>query len=105
MGHGDRTNIVVAVLLLLSVVTLSRGAGTDLGRAEELYKRTEYRSALNILLPLSPKSAAVYALIGKTYYMDGQYKSSYDLFGKGRRRRFLEFQLLRLVGQSIWSTR
>jgi len=76
MGHGDRSNIVAAGLLLLSVVTLSRGASTDLERAEELYQRTDYRSALNILLPLSPKSAAVYALIGKTYYMDEQYKNS-----------------------------
>ena len=72
MGHGDRSNIVAAGLLLLSVVTLSRGASTDLERAEELYQRTEYRSALNILLPLSPKSAAVYALFGKAHYRDGQ---------------------------------
>src|SRR5271165_1713877 len=76
MGPGNRPNIGVTVLLLLSVVTPSRGASTDLGRAEELYQRTEYRSALDILLPLSPKSAAVYALIGKTYYLDGQYKNS-----------------------------
>ena len=58
------------------------GAGADLRRAEELYQRTEYRSALNILLPLSPKHAAVYALIGKTYYMEGQYKSSTTYFEK-----------------------
>lgn len=82
MGHGDRSNIVLAVLLLLSVVTLSRGAGADLRRAEELYQRTEYPSALNILLPLSPKHAAIYALIGKTYYMEGQYKSSTTYFDK-----------------------
>jgi hypothetical protein len=50
----------------------SRAASTDLERAEELYQRTEYRSALNILLPLSPKSAAVYALFGKAHYRDGQ---------------------------------
>ena len=65
----------MAVLLLLSVVTLSRGASTDLERAEELYRRTGYRSALDILLPLSPKSAATNALIGKTYYMNEQYKN------------------------------
>jgi tetratricopeptide (TPR) repeat protein len=76
MGHGDRPNIVAVALLLLSAVTLSRGASTDLERAEELYQRTEYRPALNILLPLTPKNAAVYALIGKTYYMDGQFKNS-----------------------------
>ena len=76
MEHGDRPKIVAALLLLLSVGPLSRGASTDLERAEELYQRTEYRSALNILLQLSPKSAAVYALIGKAYYMDGQSKNS-----------------------------
>ena len=76
MGHGDRPNIVVAVLMLLSVVALSRGASADFERAEDLYQRTEYRLALDILLPLSPKSAAVYALIGKTYHMDGQSKNS-----------------------------
>ena len=76
MGHGDRPNIVAAVLLLLSVITFSRGAGTDLGRAEELYNRAECRLAHNILVLLSPKSAAVCAPIGTTYYMDAQYKSS-----------------------------
>ena len=76
MGHSDRPNIVVAVLLLLSVVPLSRGAGPDSRRAEELYQRTQYRFALDLLLPLSPKNAAIYALIGKAYYMEGQYKSS-----------------------------
>ena len=76
MEHGDRSNIVVAVLLLLSVVTFSRGASLELDRAQELYQRTAYQSALNILLPLSPKSAAVNALIGKTYYLDEQYKNS-----------------------------
>jgi cytochrome c-type biogenesis protein CcmH/NrfG len=76
MGHGDRSNIAVAVLLLLSVATFSRAASTELERAEGLYQRTACQSALNILLPLSPKSAAVNALIGKTYYVDEQYKNS-----------------------------
>ena len=76
MGHSDRPNIVVAVLLLLSVVPLSHGVGADSRRAEELYQRTQYRSALDLLLPLSPKDVATYALIGRAYYMEGQYKSS-----------------------------
>ena len=76
MVHGDRPTTVVAVLMLLSVAALSRGAGTDFERAEELYQHAEYRRALDILLPLAPKSAGVYALMGKAYYMDGQSKDS-----------------------------
>ncbi|MDE3166585.1 MAG: hypothetical protein KGN36_12330, partial [Acidobacteriota bacterium] len=45
-------------------------------RAEEHYRRTDYGAALDLLLPLAAKDAAVHALIGKTYYMDGRYKSS-----------------------------
>ena len=111
MEHGNRPNIVVALLMLLSVVALSRGASADFERAEELYQRTEYQSALDILIPLSPKSAAVYALIGKTYYMDGQSKNSatylekavaedssnsgyYDWLGKAYGRRAEESSFL-----------
>lgn len=100
MGPGDRSNIVVAVLLLLSVVTLSRGAGADLRRAEELYQRTEYRSTLNIPLPLSPKHAAVYALIGKTYYMEGQYKSSTTYFDKAGAEDSLNFSYYDWLGKT-----
>ena len=105
----------MAVLLLLLFVTLSRGASTDLERAQELYRRTEYRSALEILLLLSPKSAAVYALIGKTYYLDGQYanattylekavaadslnSSYYDWLGKAFGRRAEQSSFLTALG-------
>ena len=76
MGHDDRLSILTEPLLLLSLATLCCAAGNDLRRAEESYHRADYGSVLEILLPLSPKSAAGDALIGKTYYMEGQYKNS-----------------------------
>ena len=105
----------MAVLLLLLFVTLSRGASNDLERAQELYRRTEYRSALEILLLLSPKSAAVYALIGKTYYLDGHYANAttylekavaedslnsryYDWLGKAFGRRAEQSSFLTALG-------
>ena len=53
-----------------------RAAPKRLQLAEEQYEQTNYAAALNILLPLSIKNAAVHALIGKAYYMNGQYKNS-----------------------------
>jgi len=55
--------------------TLS-GANTDFQRAEVEYQDAEYTAAIQTLLLYAPKTAAVNALIGKSYYMDGQYKSS-----------------------------
>jgi cytochrome c-type biogenesis protein CcmH/NrfG len=47
-----------------------------LGRAEDQFRRTDYAAAIGTLLALSPKSAAAYSLLGRTYYMAGQYKNA-----------------------------
>ena len=64
------------LVVVLSIAAVARAASTDLEQAEEAYQRTDYKAALGTLLSVSPKNAAVYALIGKAYYMDGQYKNS-----------------------------
>jgi len=46
----------------------------EVQRAQELYQRTDYQAALNVLLPAAPQSPDGLALIGKAYYMSGQYK-------------------------------
>ena len=102
---------VPAVVLALSVAAVVRAASTDLERAEEAYQRTDYRAVLGTLLPASPKNGAAYALIGKAYYMDGQYRNSvsslekavtedplnssyYDWLGKAYGRRAEESSFL-----------
>jgi len=65
-----------ATLLLLTVAAVASAGATDLGRAQEHYWRTDYTSALDILLPLPDKDATIDALIGKAYYMDGHYKNA-----------------------------
>jgi tetratricopeptide (TPR) repeat protein len=72
----------MAALLLLSIVAVSRGAGTDLQMAEEQYQRTNYAATLSILLSISPKDAPADALIGKAYYMDGEYRNATIYFEK-----------------------
>ena len=48
----------------------------DLERAEELYQKTEYQQVLRLLESNPDKGAAVYELIGKSYYMLADYKKA-----------------------------
>jgi Tfp pilus assembly protein PilF len=75
MRHNGRVDLRSVVPLLLMLTWTLSGANTDLQRAEEHYQHTEYTAAIQTLLLYAPKTAAVKALIGKSYYMDGQYKS------------------------------
>lgn len=56
--------------------------GADLKRAEELYQRTEYAASLQVLNAENAPDARAYALIGKNYYMLGNYKKAIDAFQK-----------------------
>lgn len=60
----------------------SSGASTEFGRAAELYERADYRAAVSMLLTLPAKTAAGYALIGKAYYMDGEFRNATNYLEK-----------------------
>lgn len=53
-----------------------RLANPDLLTAQELYQRTEYSRAIGILQARSTGDAAASALLGKAYFMEGQYKQA-----------------------------
>ena len=80
MKRTGLTNLQRLVVLLLSVLPALAGGNAELQRAEEQYQRTDYAAVLKTLLAYSPKTAAVDALIGKSYYMDGQFKNSAAYF-------------------------
>jgi len=65
-----------AMPLFFVFASAAVGAGTDFERAERLYQRTDYAAAIDTLLSSAKDSAANNALIGKSYFMQGQYKSS-----------------------------
>jgi tetratricopeptide (TPR) repeat protein len=56
--------------------------GQDLKRAEELYKRTDYKASIALLQEVSTPAAPLYNLIGKNYFMLGEYKRATDAFHK-----------------------
>ncbi len=51
-----------------------------LKRAEELYQKTDYKASLAVLHGLPSRDAAAYCLIGRDYFMLGEYKKSTDAF-------------------------
>ncbi len=73
---------MVTAALLLSLTGGVFAAGPELERARALYQRTEYSAALELLLPLRHKDSATYALIGKAYFMQGEYKKASEAFEK-----------------------
>jgi len=63
------------VTLLASAASLLAGSpDPEIARAEALYRRTEYGRAIDALQSLNHKTAASYSLLGKSYFMQGQYK-------------------------------
>src|ERR1700735_1854716 len=59
----------------------------SLQRAEELYNKTDYRESLELMrdVPTSdvlPSRAAAYNLIGRDYFMLGEYKKATEAFQK-----------------------
>ena len=72
---------VVAVLFALSFPLFSAAAFAQVNpKAEELYSRTEYESSL-ALLDKNSGDGAVNNLIGRDYFMMGDFKKAVDFFG------------------------
>jgi tetratricopeptide (TPR) repeat protein len=68
-------------LLLLTTTSLFPADSTA-GTAMELYRRTEYRQSLAVLLSGPHVDAATLQLIGQNYFMLGEYKKSADALEK-----------------------
>jgi len=68
------------VLLLISVAIWARTPEWD--RAHELYQRTEYVQALNVLNSAAFKGADEWQLIGQCHFMQGNFGKATDAFEK-----------------------
>jgi tetratricopeptide (TPR) repeat protein len=70
------------LVLLLFTATSMFPADSATGAATELYRRTEYRQSLAVLLSVPHADAATLQLIGQNYFMLGEYKKSTDALEK-----------------------
>jgi len=64
------------------IVAATQLWGSELERARLYFQRTEYRAVLEVLLPLKHKDGPVWELLGKAYYMEGDYKKASESFQK-----------------------
>src|SRR5437588_6737350 len=76
---GRFTFIRFAVCLLAVCLV---AFGSDLKRAENLYQRTDYEGSLKIASEERSPAAAVYGLIGRNWFMLGDFKKAADAFQK-----------------------
>jgi cytochrome c-type biogenesis protein CcmH/NrfG len=76
---GDR---VKRVALLLGVVSVLQAAGADLEHARKLYDLTEFEESLKVLHAVPQKSGDYFELLGRNYFMTGDYKKATDALEK-----------------------
>lgn len=74
--------IRIGAALLAIALPAFPAAGGALERAREQYGQTDYQAALKTLDAIPHKDAAVYELIGKALYMQGEFKRASQAFEK-----------------------
>jgi tetratricopeptide (TPR) repeat protein len=70
---------LVGILGIAGVLSAHAG---ELEQARKLYDITEFEQSLKILQTIPQKDAAVYELLGRNYFMMGEYKKSTDAMEK-----------------------
>ncbi|HWD00388.1 MAG TPA: hypothetical protein VG456_26710 [Candidatus Sulfopaludibacter sp.] len=70
------------LLALLSLVSILWASDASIEQARKLYNRTEFDQSLKILNGLPEKDAAVYDLIGRNLYMQGEFKKASEALEK-----------------------
>lgn len=63
-------------------VLASWAGPAEVGRAVEMYRRTQYQEAFRVLQPVLGNDAVAHELAGKCQYMMGDFKKASDLFEK-----------------------
>ena len=76
---GDRLRPFV---LLLSLSCALWAGGPEFDQARKLYNLTEFEQSLKILQSIPRKDGAVYDLIGRNYYMQGDFKNATEALEK-----------------------
>ena len=70
----------LAILVGLTSVLLA--AGPEFDWARKLYDQTDFDQSLKILYGIAEKDAAVYALMGRNYYMQSDYRRASEVLEK-----------------------
>jgi cytochrome c-type biogenesis protein CcmH/NrfG len=81
MGLSRVFGVKKYALILVAVVALWAG-GPEFDLAHKLYNSTDFQQSIKVLLAIPAKDAAVYALLGRNYYMEGEFKKATEALEK-----------------------
>ena len=76
------TRVQRVLVFLLGAVALFAASDAKLEEARKLYQSTEFEKSLQILRAIPQKNAAVWALTGKNYYGQGDFKKATEALEK-----------------------
>ncbi|PWU12261.1 MAG: hypothetical protein C5B51_00810 [Terriglobia bacterium] len=83
MRNKERRVVWVnALALLTGFVALVRAGTSDLDQARKYYDLTDFDQSLKILHALPQRDGAVYELLGRNYFMTGDFKKATDALEK-----------------------
>ena len=68
--------------LLAAFAALAWGSSPEVDRARKLYSATNFEESLKVLQSIQQKDGAVYALIGRNWYMSGEFKKATEALEK-----------------------
>ena len=100
--QGGRVKLALSIVVC---VGLSWAAGPELERARKLYNPTEFQQSLQVLQAVPNKDAAVYALMGRDYYMQGEFKKATEVAGKSDSSGTWQLRLYPVAGPRLWPAR
>jgi len=76
---GERVRFLAAIAVIAGAAC---AAAPDITLARNLYNSTDFEHSLKVLLAIPSKDGAVYELIGRNYYMQGDYKKATEALEK-----------------------
>ena len=77
--QGDRVKRLISIF---GFAWMAWASGPDLDRAHKLYNLTEFQQSLEVLHAIPNKDAAVYELMGRNYYGQGEFKKATEVLEK-----------------------
>ncbi len=79
INQGERVKLAFSILACAGLVWANE---PELDRAHKLYNLTEFQQSLEVLQGVPNKDAAVYALMGRDYYGQGEFKKATEALEK-----------------------
>jgi tetratricopeptide (TPR) repeat protein len=76
---GNRVRVAGVIVGFASLLT---AGGADLEQARKLYNLTQFEQSLKVLKAIPVADSAVHELIGRNYYMQGEYKKATEALEK-----------------------